>query len=73
MVSKLRAGNNRQEPEQDAMGDQAVLDLAASALLDDPELLGPSLVLLTGRSCTPRCVVSTRPHSMRERGYGPIE
>jgi hypothetical protein len=75
MVSKLRADNNRQEPEQDAMGDQAVLDLAASALFDDPDLLGLALVLLSMRTtCSIACGSSGRRlRSIRERDFGPID
>lgn len=74
MVSKLRAGNSRQEPEQDAMGDQAVFNLAVSALLGDPEFMGLALVLLAGRNCAATCgSARRRPHSLRDRGYGPIE
>jgi hypothetical protein len=42
--------------EADATTDDlAVLDLAASALFDDRGLMGPSLVLLAGRSCSASC------------------
>jgi hypothetical protein len=66
-------GATRQEPEQDATEDQA-LDLAASALLDDPELTGPALVLLSSRGCSVSCgPVGRRPGSMRDRGFSPID
>jgi hypothetical protein len=74
MVSKLRSAAARPEPEPDATDDLAVLDLAASALFDDPELIGPALVLLTARSCSAACgPVGRRPRSIRDRGYGPID
>ena len=57
MVSKLRAGIRQdvQPAEQNMVEDQAALDLAASALLDDRGLMGPSLVLLSARSCSAAC------------------
>ena len=74
MVSKLRSAAARQEPAEDATDDLAVLDLATSALFDDPELIGPTLVLLTARSCSVACgPVGRRPRSIRDRGYGPID
>ena len=60
MVSKLRSDAARRVPEPDAMEEQA-LDLAASALFDDPELIGPALVLLTARSCSAACPMGRRP------------
>lgn len=51
--------------------DQA-LDLAD--MLEDPELMGPSLVLLSARSCSVACApVGRRPGSIRDRGFGPID
>jgi hypothetical protein len=38
-----------------AQEDQAVLDLAASAILDDLEVLGPALLLLSIRPCAGHC------------------
>jgi hypothetical protein len=68
----LRRSQTGAEP--DATDDLAGLDLAASALFDDPELIGPALVLLTARNCSAACgPVGPRPRSIRDRGYGPID
>ena len=72
MVSKLRSAAAGQEPAEDATDDPAVLDLATD-VLGDLGLLGPAMILLAGRNCSPRCAVSTRPRKTRERGYGPID
>jgi hypothetical protein len=56
MASKLGSAGARQKPAKDiALEDRAVLDLAASALFDDPILLGPALLLLAGRPCASNC------------------
>jgi hypothetical protein len=54
----------------EATTEEQALDLAD--MLED--LLGPSLVLLTARSCSTACApVGRRPSSIRDRGFGPIE
>lgn len=55
-----------QEPENFTMTDLARLDLATDVLSGaGDELLGHSLVLLAGRSCTLRCAVGRQPRQAR--------
>ena len=65
-VSKLREGIRQdvQPAEQATIEDIARYDLAATAL-GDSDLLGPAMILLAGRNCSPRCAVSTRAHRLR--------
>ena len=74
MVSKLRAGIRQdvQSAEQNTPEETAVAELAGT-MLDDPELMGPSLVMLTARSCSVACASVGRQHKLRERDFGPIE
>ena len=59
MVSKLREGIRQDVPAETTMEDLAMFDLAASGSSSkgEKDLLGPALVLLANRNCTPRCPV----------------
>ncbi len=63
------------ELAQDAVEELAIYDLAASVLSSkgEEDLLGPALILLANRNCTPKCAVSTRLHRLRHRDFGPLD
>lgn len=74
MVSKLRAGIRQDVQSAEATPEETAVAELAETMLDDPELMGPSLVMLTARSCSAACgPVGRRPSSIRDRGFGPIE
>jgi hypothetical protein len=67
MINKLRAGSRGQDGlAEDTTAATAVRDLVGSAL-SHSDLLGPAMILLAGRNCSPRCPVSARSHRMRHK------
>jgi hypothetical protein len=78
-ASKLRTGTRQELAEDTTLEDRAVLDLATD-VLGDLGLLGPAMILLAGRNCSPRCTVSARSHRMANgimvrwtNGFWPLE